>query len=64
MGDGVEEKGDGLKPHAGADRRVRADAQRNIDALLQTAMAVFETSGVDAPVREIAENAGVSVGTV
>jgi AcrR family transcriptional regulator len=32
--------------------------------LLQTAMAVFETSGVDALVREIAEKAGVGVGTV
>ena len=47
----------------GADRRVRADAQRNIDALLQAAKAVFATSGVDAPVREIAEKAGVGVGT-
>jgi AcrR family transcriptional regulator len=47
-----------------ADRRVRADAQRNIDALLQAAMAVFTTSGVDAPVREIAEKAGVGIGTI
>lgn len=45
-------------------RRVRADARRNIDALLQSAVAVFATSGVDAPVREIAEKAGVGVGTV
>jgi AcrR family transcriptional regulator len=44
--------------------RVRADAQRNIDALLRSAKTVFATSGVDAPVREIAENAGVGVGTV
>jgi AcrR family transcriptional regulator len=53
----------------GADRQpierpVRADAQRNIDALLKTAMEVFAASGVDAPVREIAEKAGVGVGTV
>jgi AcrR family transcriptional regulator len=48
----------------GMDRRVRADAQRNIDALLQAALAVFATSGVDAPVREIAERAGVGIGTV
>ena len=34
-------------------RPVRADAQRNIDALLDAALAVFATSGVDAPVREI-----------
>jgi AcrR family transcriptional regulator len=43
---------------------VRVDARRNIDTLLQTAMTVFATSGVDAPVREIAEKAGVGVGTV
>lgn len=46
------------------ERRVRADAQRNIDILLKTALAVFATSGVDAPVREIAEKAGVGVGTI
>ena len=45
-------------------RRVRADARRNIDALLETANAVFAESGVDAPVREIAARAGVGVGTV
>jgi AcrR family transcriptional regulator len=45
-------------------RRVRADAQRNIDALVDAAKAVFATSGVDAPVREIATRAGVGVGTV
>jgi AcrR family transcriptional regulator len=47
----------------GMDRRVRADAQRNIDALLEAALAVFATAGVDAPVREIAEKAGVGIGT-
>lgn len=47
-----------------ADRPVRADAQRSIDALLHSALAVFATSGVDAPVREIAVKAGVGVGTV
>ena len=44
-------------------RRVRVDAQRNIDALLDAAKVVFSTSGVDAPVREIAARAGVGVGT-
>ena len=43
---------------------MRADAQRNFDALLQSAKAVFATSGVDAPVRQIAEKAGVGVGTL
>jgi AcrR family transcriptional regulator len=46
------------------DRRLRADAQRNIDALLEAAKAVFVASGVDAPVREIAEKAGVGIGTI
>jgi AcrR family transcriptional regulator len=45
------------------ERRVRADAQRNLDGLLKAALAVFTTSGVDAPVREIAAKAGVGVGT-
>lgn len=45
-------------------RSVRADAQRNIDALLGAALAVFATSGVDAPVREIAEKAGVGIATL
>src|SRR5579883_2018652 len=48
----------------GSGRRLRADAQRNIDALLQAALVVFAESGVDAPVREIAERAGVGIGTI
>jgi AcrR family transcriptional regulator len=32
--------------------------------LLEAAMAVFATSGVDAPVRQIADKAGVGLGTV
>jgi len=60
----LEDKSDLLAPRDRADRRVRADAQRNLDALLQAAKAVFATSGVDAPVREIAEQAGLGVGTV
>ena len=47
-----------------AARRVRADARRNTDALLDAAKSVFASSGVDAPVREIATRAGVGVGTV
>ena len=47
-----------------AGRRVRADAQRNLDTVLQAAKAVFATGGVDAPVREIADRAGVGVGTL
>ncbi len=51
-------------PEASAKPAKRADAQRNIAALLQAASAVFARSGVDAPVRDIAEKAGVGVGTV
>jgi AcrR family transcriptional regulator len=47
-----------------APRRLRADARRNIDALLEAAKAVFATSGVDAPAKEIADLAGVGVGTL
>jgi AcrR family transcriptional regulator len=49
---------------APAPRRQRADAQRNSDALLEAAKAVFATSGVDAPAKEIADLAGVGVGTL
>jgi AcrR family transcriptional regulator len=62
--DKAEDHRDGLEPGSRPERRVRADAQRNIDALLQTALAVFSTSGVDAPIREIADKAGVGVGTL
>jgi AcrR family transcriptional regulator len=44
--------------------RRRADARRNESALLDAAAAVFVTSGVEAPVRDIAARAGVGVGTV
>ncbi|MET8982019.1 TetR/AcrR family transcriptional regulator [Streptomyces sp. NPDC004539] len=42
----------------------RKDARRNQQTLLDAAAAVFVTSGVDAPVREIAARAGVGTGTV
>ena len=42
----------------------RADAQRNLDSLVEAAKAVFAESGVDAPVREIAGRAGVGIATV
>jgi len=45
-------------------RPKRADAQRKMASLLKAATEVFAESGVDAPVREIAERAGVGLGTV
>ncbi len=59
-----EDQGKGVEPQGSRGRRVRADAKRNTDALLEAALAVFAASGVDAPVREIAVRAGVGVGTV
>jgi AcrR family transcriptional regulator len=52
------------EPEQGSARPLRADAQRKLAALLQAATEVFATSGVDAPVREIAQRAGVGLGTV
>jgi len=47
-----------------AATRRRADAQRNVGALLEAAKAVFATAGVDAPAKEITDRAGVGVGTL
>ncbi len=44
--------------------RMRADARRNEEALLEAAKIVFARSGVDAPIREIASQAGVGLGTL
>lgn len=49
----------GLRP-----RRKRADAQRNVVALIDAARIVFARSGVDAPAKEITDAAGVGVGTL
>lgn len=45
-------------------RPKRTDARRNQKALLDAAAAVFVTSGVEAPVRDIAARAGVGMGTI
>jgi AcrR family transcriptional regulator len=45
-------------------RPKRADARRNQEALLDAAAAVFVTSGVEAPLREIASEAGVGTATI
>ncbi|MEH1166892.1 TetR/AcrR family transcriptional regulator [Micromonospora sp. CPCC 205539] len=49
---------------APAARRKRADARRNQGALLDAAAAVFVTSGVEAPLRDIAARAGVGTATI
>ncbi|MEK1899947.1 MAG: helix-turn-helix domain-containing protein, partial [Rhizobium sp.] len=60
----MDSPGEAREADGGHERPVRADARRNLDLLLKAALDVFATSGVDAPVREIAEKAGVGVGTV
>jgi AcrR family transcriptional regulator len=45
-------------------RPLRADAARNRDKLLVTAVEVFGGRGLDAPLEEIARRAGVSIGTL
>lgn len=46
------------------ETRPRRDAQRNLASLLAAAKAVFASSGVDAPAKEITDRAGVGVGTL
>ena len=52
-------------PTGGAPARSkRADAQRNRETVLAAAAEVFVTSGVDAPIRRIAAQAGVGMATI
>jgi len=46
------------------ERRLRSDAQRNREAILDAAAIELRTRGVDASIDEIAARAGVGVGTV
>jgi AcrR family transcriptional regulator len=45
-------------------RRLRADAQRNEDRLLEAAAAAFSRDGANASVKDIARAAGVGIGTL
>jgi len=47
-----------------ASRPKRADARRNEKTLLDAAAAVFVRSGVEAPVRDVAAEAGVGTATI
>ena len=57
-------KAGGPSANQRAPRRLRADAQRNVGSLLDAAKATFAAAGVDAPAKEIADLAGVGVGTL
>ncbi|MEU0483593.1 TetR/AcrR family transcriptional regulator [Streptosporangium sp. NPDC006013] len=52
------------RPAASSAASKRKDARRNQQTLLDAAATVFVTSGVDAPVRDIAAKAGVGIGTI
>ncbi|MEO9337093.1 helix-turn-helix domain-containing protein [Mesorhizobium sp. SB112] len=53
-----------MSEEACGERRLRADAQRSVDALIAAARELFVTKGVDATTREIADRAGVGMGTL
>ena len=55
---------DSDKGAGNAARSKRADARRNKETLLDAAATVFVRSGVEAPVRDIAAEAGVGMGTI
>jgi AcrR family transcriptional regulator len=44
--------------------RLRADARDNRDRILAAVQVVFREQGIDAPMKEIADRAGVGVGTL
>lgn len=52
------------EPVQQAAKPLRADARRNRDQLLEAAGALFEQRGVDAPLEEVARQAGVGIGTL
>jgi AcrR family transcriptional regulator len=46
------------------DRALRSDARANLERILQSAREVFTSRGLEATLAEVAEHAGVGVGTV
>lgn len=51
-------------PAGRGERLLRADAQRSVDALVAAARELFASTGVHATTRDIADRAGVGVGTL
>jgi AcrR family transcriptional regulator len=49
---------------ATGDRRLRADAQRNRDLLLASAVRLFSANGLEPTLEAIAKDAGVGIGTL
>ena len=61
---GTDSATESASPDGDAPRRRRADAKRNVAAVLEAAKTVFASTGVDAPAKEITDLAGVGVGTL
>ena len=51
-------------PPQGEAKRLRADARRNRDKLIEIAATLFAERGVDASLEEVARRAGVGIGTL
>jgi AcrR family transcriptional regulator len=49
---------------ADADRRLRRDAARNRDRIIEAAREVFREQGLQAPIEEVARRAGVGIATL
>ena len=64
MSENDADTGRATRPEKGDGQSKRADARRNKETLLDAAAKVFVASGVDAPVRDIAREAGVGLGTI
>jgi AcrR family transcriptional regulator len=53
-----------MRTASSSPKALRADAQRNYDALLKAGKSVFARFGVDAPFEDVAQQAGVGRGTL
>ena len=49
---------------AGAGRKLRTDAERNRARIIDAATAAFARHGLDVPLEEVADGAGVGIGTL
>jgi AcrR family transcriptional regulator len=63
-GGGAGAAGGGSRATGTVAQVKRADARRNEKALLDAAAAIFVASGVEAPIRDIAAQAGVGTATI
>lgn len=53
-----------MPDHAAPTPALRADARRNLEKLKAAAVEVFQERGLSAPLEEVAQRAGVSIGTL